>query len=33
MDMSNGQVRPTFKEDAVKLVETDDKGFADAFDY
>ena len=29
MDMSQGQVRPTFKEDAVKLVETDDKGFAD----
>ena len=29
MDMSNGQVRPTFKEDAVQLVETDDKGFAD----
>ena len=29
MDMANGQVRPTFKEDAVKLIETDDKGFAD----
>ena len=29
MDMSNGQVRPTFKEDAVQLRETDDKGFSD----
>ncbi|MAJ24721.1 MAG: hypothetical protein CMP36_04340, partial [Rickettsiales bacterium] len=29
MDMSNGQVRPTFKEDAVQLIETDDKGFSD----
>ena len=28
MDMSH-TARPTFKEDAVKLVETDDKGFAD----
>ena len=29
MDMANGQVRPTFKEDAIQLLETDDKGFAD----
>ena len=29
MDMSNGQVRPTFKEDAIQLRETDDKGFSD----
>ena len=29
MDMSQGQVRPTFKEDAIQLIETDDKGFAD----
>ena len=29
IDMSRGQVRPTFKEDAVQLVETDDKGFVD----
>ena len=29
MDMSQGQVRPTFKEDAIQLIETDDKGFSD----
>ena len=30
MDMANGQVRPTFKEDAVQFIEIDDNGYAEA---
>ena len=28
MDMAEGQLRPTFNEDAVKLIERDDDGTA-----